>query len=105
MPLHIDAIAEVLINHGEMFHGGHSRSVAKEWDAYLFTATAVDRWCTVGVWEPWVASYFARNGMMPPHVVAGAKKLKESQPDLDPIYAACNGDLDPQLIVDAYRNS
>ena len=107
MPLHIDAIAKVLINHGEMFHGGEPRPTAREWDSYLFTSVAVDQWCSIGVWDPRVADYFARNGMTPAYVKYMAKRMVEADAYTDgcPIYAACNGDLDPKRIVDAYRNS
>lgn len=105
----IDAIAKVLLSHGEMFHGGRAKEIARDWDRYEFTAAGVDRWCSVGVWDAATAEAFVEAGMTPSRVARTAERMVEADgadayTDGCPIYAACNGDIDPKRIVDAYRN-
>ena len=105
----IDAIAKVLLSHGEMFHGGRAKEIAREWDGYDFTAAGVDRWCRVGVWDAATAKAFVEAGMTPSSVARTAERMvkadgADAYTDGCPIYAACNGDVDPKRIVDAYHN-
>lgn len=105
----IDAIAKVLLSHGEMFHGGRAKEIARDWDGYDFTSAGVDGWCRVGVWDAATAEEFYDDGMSPTSVKETAERMVEAD-GADaytsgcPIYAACNGDLDPAAIIAAYRN-
>lgn len=103
------AIARVLLSHGEMFHGGDELRVANEWARLGFTPQGVDRWCRVGVWDAATAEAFVEAGMTPSRVNRTAERMVETDGEDAytsgcPIYAACNGDIDPKRIVDAYRN-
>ena len=105
----INAIAKVLLSHGEMFHGGRAKEIARDWDGCDFTAAGVDDWCSVGVWDAATAEAFHEANMTPAKVKATAERMVEAD-GADaytsgcPIYAACNGDIDPQRIIKAYRN-
>jgi hypothetical protein len=94
----IPRIIDVLLVAGDYFHGGDVAEVAAEWDACGFTAIGVERWTAIGVWEPDVADALALAGLTPRQVARAAKTM-----DGDPIYAACNGDLSPQAIIDAWK--
>jgi hypothetical protein len=104
----IDAIAKVLLSHGEMFHGGRAKEIAREWDGYDFTAAGVDRWCRVGVWDAATAEAFVEAGMTPSRVNRTAERMVEAD-GADaytsgcPIYAVSNGDLSPRAIIKAWR--
>jgi hypothetical protein len=94
----IAAIARVLAAAGDMFHGGDIDGTAAEWDMHDYTAAGVERWTAIGVWEPGVADAFVLAGVTPRKVAIAAETM-----DGDPIYAACNGDLSPQAIIDAWQ--
>ena len=102
------AIARVLLSHGEMFHGGDELRIANEWARLGFTAEGVNAWCDAGVWDEQVAEVLYEAGMTPRDAEAVAARMARED-DADeytsgcPIYAACNGDLNPRAIVKAWR--
>lgn len=102
-------IAHVLRSHGEMFYGSDEYESAGSWVFEGFTASQVDAWCRVAVWDASTAAAFRDAKMTPAKVKATAERMVEAD-GADaytsgcPIYAACNGDIDPQRIVKAYRN-
>ena len=103
----IDAIGEVLLRYGERYHGWRPVDVAREWDRYDFTAVGVELWCEAGVWKPDLAAEFAAAEMAPDDVQAAADRLvklngADRYTDGCPIYACCNGDLDPAAIIAAH---
>ena len=103
----IDTIAEVLLRYGAQYHGWRPVDVAREWDRHGFTALGVEVWCEVGVWRADVAAAFAAAEMTPDDVCYAADRLvaangADRYTDGCPIYAACNGDLDPAAIIAAH---
>jgi hypothetical protein len=103
----IAAIANVLLMYGEMFHGGRAKDIARDWDRYDFTPVGVGLWCEAGVWDAATAEEFYDHGMSPTSVKETAERMVEAGGEDAytsgcPIYAACNGDLDPAAIIAAH---
>lgn len=103
----IDTIAEYLRMYGERYHGRRPVDVAREWDRHGFIVCGVEVWCAVGVWRPDLAAAFAAADMEPVDVCAAADRLVEQHgadryTDGCPIYACCNGDIDPAAIIAAH---
>ena len=104
----IESIAQVLLAHGETFHGGCAEKVAADWDDYGFSADEVDEWCTVDVWDASTANELRLAGMTP----SGTRKVAIRMIDENgagaytsgcPTYAVCNGDMSCSAIVEAWR--
>lgn len=116
-------MAEMLTRHGDWFSGNNANDMAEGWLEGGFNVSDADSWCDVGVWEPDVAVKFRDAGLSPREVSDAAEALQEEFADevrraeeLDesacgiympdrytdgcPIYSACNGDTDPQEIID-----
>ena len=103
----ICAIGEVLLTYGERCHGWRPVDVARAWDAYGFTPLGVEVWCDAGVWDAATAQAFVAAEMTPDDACAAADRLVEQNgadkyTDGCPIYAACNGDIDPAAIIAAH---
>ena len=103
----IDAIGEVLLTYGDRYHGWRPVDVAREWDRYDFTPVGVEAWFEAGVWKPDVAAAFAAADMTQDDVCYAADRMvaangADRYTDGCPIYAACNGDLDPAAIIAAH---
>lgn len=104
-------ILSVLIANGPTFSGGtatSARDVAEDWDDHDFSADQVDDWCKVGCWDASTAAILRDAGLTPKSAKAAADKLvaAEEEPsnaytDGCPIYAACNGDISPDVIIEA----
>ena len=104
----IESIAQVLLAHGETFHGGVPEEVAADWDGYDFSADEVDEWCTVDVWDASTASELRQAGMTPSDTRKVAIRMIDENgagayTSGCPTYAACNGDISPKKIVKAWR--
>jgi hypothetical protein len=103
----IAAIADVMLMYGERYHGWRPVDVAREWDRYDFTALGVELWCDAGVWRPDVAAAFAAAEMTSDDACYAADRMVEQHgadgyTDGCPIYACCDGDLDPAAIIAAH---
>jgi len=108
----INDIAAVLNSHGENFSGGDATRFAEDWNDYGFTPDQVNGWCGARVWDAATASAWAIAGLTPDDVVQAKRELAkrelvdggmENYTDYCPIYSTCNGDTDPQVIIDAHR--
>jgi hypothetical protein len=102
----IDAIGEVLLRYGERYHGWRGY-FARQWDRHGFTALGVELWYDAGVWLADVAAAFAAEDMTPDDVCYAADRMvaangADRYTDGCPIYATCNGDLDPAAIIAAH---
>lgn len=105
----ISLIATVLLAAGERFAGNNVTEVATDWFDHDFDTDSVSDWCDIGVWNPSVAAEWRGAGLTPQIVAAAAEVLIESLPDGSdpcdtytdgcPIYACCNDDYDPGVIV------
>jgi hypothetical protein len=94
----IAEITRVLLAAGVTFYGLRLLDTATEWDGCDFTAAGVERWTSIGVWEPTVADQLDTAGLTPRQALRAAKTL-----DGDAIYDACNGDRPVGDIVRAHR--
>lgn len=99
---------EMLGNHGGMFTGSNPADEAENWIDYGFTADTARPWCDIGVWDAATANAFVAASLTPEQVAAAAERMTDSLDDPgeeytdgDPIYAACNGDLDVAKIIRA----
>lgn len=104
----IQAIAGVLLLHGETFHGGRPETVAIDWDDYGFSADEVYEWCEAEVWDPGVADELQLAGMTPDSVKKTSIRMIEENgagcyTSGCPQYAASNGDMSVKEIVEAWR--
>jgi hypothetical protein len=103
----VNDMAETLNRHGWRFSGNNVADVAQDWLDHDFTPSEADEWCEIGVWAAETAADLRDAGLTPERVkVAAADMVEglddpgEEYTDGDPIYAACNGDLDVQKIID-----
>ena len=105
----------VLNSHGPRFSGNHVEDMAQEWLDYDFTPAEADSWCEIGVWDAATAAEFRDAGLSPAEAAAAAERLIEAEKaewtdeswgfsrytDGCPIYAACNHDISPDVIIEA----
>lgn len=98
----------VLEAHGPAFAGNSVEDEAQDWLDQEFDAAAANAWCEIGVWDAGTAQIFRAAGKTPDEIAAAARALAEAEEDPaevytdgDPIYAACNNDLRPQVLIDA----
>jgi hypothetical protein len=79
------------------------------WHGRGFHPFDIDYWCSVGVWNSEVAAQLRQAGIGPADVVRAERWLiKNSErdyPNGSPIWAACNGDIPVQVIIDAAKES
>ena len=104
----IQAIAGVLLLHGETFHGGYPEEAAADWDKYGFGDDEVDEWCNAEVWDPSTANELRAAGMTPLDTrETSIRMLDENGSGAYtsgcPTYAVCNGDMSCSAIVEAWR--
>lgn len=101
-------VASVLKSHGDRYTGSNVFDVAQEWiDAGFESGDDVNWWCHAGVWDAATAAEFAAAELTPMKVahIADAMVDASSDPDAEftngcPIYAACNGDINPSRFVE-----
>jgi hypothetical protein len=106
-------ILNVLISNGPTFSGGTAataRDVAEDWDDHDFSAGEVDDWCKVGCWDAGTAAILRDAGLTPEAAAEAAQRLADAEEDARevytdgcPIYAACNGDISPDKIIEAAK--
>jgi hypothetical protein len=92
-------VAEVLDSHGPRFAGSDAAEHAVDWIDWGFDAVSMVPWCEIGVWDAGVAAIWRDAGLTPEQVLAAASDLAEDDDDL--IYAICNSDKSPDIIIDA----
>lgn len=105
----VKAIRDVLVGYGDVFTGGINKAydVAEEWEFDGFTAEQVEEWAGIGVWDADAADVWRGAGLTPTNVkhIADAMVDASNDPDAEftdgcPIYAACNGDINPSRFVE-----
>lgn len=94
-------IIDVLTPHGPRFTGSNARNTAESWADYNFDADEVSKWCEIGVWDPGTATTFQQADITPSRVRELAELVAEEMGDdsIDVIYAICNGDMEPDVII------
>lgn len=99
---HDISMQAMLLGHGDKFSGNHVEDQAENWIDHDFDAGEADGWCEIGVWDAATAASFRDAGLTPKKVRDASESLTEGLDDPgDPIYAACNGDISPQVIIEA----
>lgn len=100
-------MADMLDGHGERFSGGNVDDIAQGWLEHDFDARSAGEWCEIGVWDDDTAAEFRDADLTPDEVNAAADRMIEAAEreytDGSPIYAACNGDISAQQIIDAAK--
>ena len=94
-PALTDLIA-TLAAHGAMFDGGSDASradIAADWDDHDFHAAQAARWMDAGYWDAGTAAEARDAGYTPRTALAYPAGHKLAKSGMDPIYAACNGDI------------
>lgn len=98
----------VLESYGDTFAGNSATDTAQEWIDAGFAADAANSWMDAGFWDAATAAECETAGLSPSDATAAATNLIEASEDASedytdgsPIYAACNGDISAQLIIDA----
>lgn len=108
----IAAIASVLRNHGELYHGGEPERVAAEWHECEFDADDVDAWCEVHCWDAETAEALRDAGLSPSDAAKAVERCRVSDESIFhdnglnygcPMYAACNGKYDVNNLVAAHK--
>jgi hypothetical protein len=98
---------KMLASHGEMYTGICVRDEARGWIDHGFAADEADGWCDIGVWDAATAAELRDAGLTPDRAAAAAERIIEQYEEagesswMDPIYAACNGDLALAAIIAA----
>ena len=102
-------IAAVLRGYGDCYSGGDVDDTAREWITCGITGPdEVGGWCLARVWEPNVAVALRDAGITPQRLCDIAARMTDGLDDDErsarwtdgcPIYAACNGDLDVDVLV------
>jgi hypothetical protein len=81
----------------------------KPWYKRGFDLSDIDCWYSVGVWNSDVAVQLRQAGIGPADVLRAERWLiKNSERDYpkgSPIWAACNGDIPVQMLIDAAKES
>jgi hypothetical protein len=108
MARNIRAIMAVLKSYGDSYTGTDAYATAEEWDDNNFSADQVNDWCAARVWDAATASAWCMAGLTPDDVDQAKSQLLENHAaknytDYCPIYSTCNGDTDPEVIIDAHR--
>lgn len=108
----LEEVVRVLKSHGDTFSGGveQAEAYAKDWIEEGFGAEEVEEWCEEGFWDPATAAALRDENISPREAKRAANKLidacddpAEEYTDGCPIYAACNGDIGVQVLIDAVR--
>jgi hypothetical protein len=102
---------ELLDSHGERFSGNHVADVAQDWLDNGFDAESAGEWCEIGAWDASTAAQLRDAGLTPDQANDAAEKMCEGLEDTaavftdgDPIYAACNCDINVSRIVEAAKS-
>ena len=103
-------MAEMLTSHGDCFSGNNVDDQAQDWIDHDFVCDSANDWCEAGVWDAATAAALRDAGLTPQQATAASERLVDDMDDEareaeytdgDPIYSACNGDTDIQLLIDA----
>jgi len=99
----------MLISMGDTFAGHYPEDQAIDWLDHGFTVDSAESWAEIGCWNAAMASVFVLAGLTPEQVEDAAERVRYEHdrhseygveyPYSDPIYAACNYDLDPDVII------
>lgn len=99
---------ELLRGYGNRFVGNDAADAAEDWDDCGFSVAAAAAWCEIGCWDAATAHLFVNSGLTPDQVCEAAQRLieacddpAETYTDGDPIYAACNNDINVDVIIAA----
>lgn len=97
-------IAEYLVSVGDRFGGLDPDEIAYDWVDHDFGIDEVREWCEIGCWDPATAAEF-RAKLTPDQVAEAADVIDNSghASSVGAINAACNGDLDPQILIEWAR--
>ena len=115
----IGKIAATLSRLGHCYDGGSPDSateIAVEWVEFGFDNSEVELWAAVGCWSPSVAYDLRCAGMLPhevhdtcqvliEQVITSGREPREVYTDGSPIYAACNGDISTDVIIECYADA
>jgi hypothetical protein len=98
-------IADYLGLIGPAFTGDDAQAMAYDWVDHDFSTGEVREWCVVGVWDPATAAEFRAAEVTPEEIAGAADVIDHSghASSVGAINAACNGDLDPQILIEWAR--
>lgn len=104
-------MAAMLDGHGEKFTGNNVDDEAQGWLDNDFTPRAADMWCDIGCWDAAIAAQLRDAGLSPDQVRVAAERLiadagddaAEEYTDGCPIYSACNGDTNADVLIEAAK--
>lgn len=100
---------DMLNDHGDRFAGNDVAEIAWDWEEnHNFSVDEADAWCEIGCWDAATAYRFVLAGLTPEQVQEATQRLidacddpAETYTDGDPIYAACNNDINVDVIIAA----
>ena len=101
----LPGVMKALHSEGPKFYGSNLADAANDWIAGGFNAETVEEWLAAGFWNASAAEFLADEGLSADDALAAAKTLgymSSKYTDGCPIYSVCNGDTDPQVIVDEH---
>lgn len=93
-------IQAVLLRHGTRFYGSSLEDNAENWCDHGFNPDDTDSWCEIGMWDAPTAAVFRDAGLTPEQVKNTVEGMEGSSNN-DLIYAVCNGDFPPYVIIQA----
>ena len=104
----LPAIMILLNTAGTRYAGDSAHDIAVEWIDNDFDAESCAEWIAAGFWNPSTAAQLLDAGLSPDDAKNAADAMTENESDNDytdgcPIYAACNGDIPAQEIIDAHK--
>jgi hypothetical protein len=91
-----EEMIRVLASHGATFDGGslaRREEIAQDWADYDFSAAQADAWMDAGYWDASTAAEAREAGYTPATTLAYPEGHRLAKSGMDPIYAACNGDI------------
>lgn len=110
MAADVAEMIEVLERHGDQAAGNNAENQAQQWIDNHFSSDDADSWCEIGCWDADTAAEFRDAGLSPEQAKRGAELLLDEECDQDsqytdasPIYAACNGDIGADIIIESAK--
>jgi len=104
-------MAEMLQSNGIRYAGDCADDSAADWLEHDFSVQSAESWCEIGCWDAATAYRFVLAGLTPEQVQEATQRLidacddpAETYTDGDPIYAACNNDLNVDVIIAACQS-
>jgi len=101
-------MAEMLESNGIRYAGNCADEIALDWLEHDFSLESAESWCEIGCWDAATAYRFVLAGLTPEQVSEATQRLidacddpAETWYDGDPIYAACNNDINVDVIIAA----